>query len=170
MCQYLIEQVASDVDYLNDTITANETWIYCYNPALKPQMSEWVPWGFSHLLKPCTTKSKMKCIVITFFSKEGLVYTHTVPDGQTVDVDCMSKSWGGLLWRVHTCEPNHSCTKCLYVWMWLHTCAALSVNGSCTIHHKPKFVGFLHEHKGHCEHHIDWVFHVCEPPACCLSF
>ncbi len=26
-CQYLIEQVVNDMDYLNNVITANETWI-----------------------------------------------------------------------------------------------------------------------------------------------
>ncbi len=39
--------------------------------------------GSSHPLKLCAMKSKMKCMVITFFNQEGLVYTHAVRDGQT---------------------------------------------------------------------------------------
>ncbi len=31
VCQYLTEQVANDMDYLNNVITANEMWIYYYN-------------------------------------------------------------------------------------------------------------------------------------------
>ncbi len=32
---YLKEQVANNMDYLNDVITTDETWIYCYDPAFK---------------------------------------------------------------------------------------------------------------------------------------
>ncbi len=40
-------------------------------------------------LKPCATKLKMKCMVITFFDGkwESLVDAQPVPDGQTVNVD-----------------------------------------------------------------------------------
>ncbi len=69
------------MDYLNNVITVDETWIYCYCPAFKRQMSKWVPRGSSRLLKSHVTKSKIKCMVITFFSREGFVYTHTLPDG-----------------------------------------------------------------------------------------
>ncbi len=57
VCQYLIEQVANDTNYLNNIVTANEMWIYCYNPEFKQQTSEWVLWG-SHLLKSRATKLK----------------------------------------------------------------------------------------------------------------
>ncbi len=38
-------------------------------------------------------------------------------------------------------------TKCAYVWTRLRTCAAPSAKSWHTIHHKPKFVRFLREHK-----------------------
>ncbi len=47
---------------------------------------------------------------------------------------------------------------------------APSVNGSGTIHHKPKFVVFLCEHKGNFAHCVDRFLHVCEPHACQLHF
>ncbi len=42
---------------------------------------------------------------------------------------------------------NGSCNKYAYEWMELNTCAAPSAYSSCTIHHEPKFVSFLCEHK-----------------------
>ncbi len=34
-CNFLIEQVVNNADYLNNIITANETCIYCYDPMFK---------------------------------------------------------------------------------------------------------------------------------------
>ncbi len=68
-------------------ITADEMWIYCYNPVVKQQTSKWVLRGFPHSLKSHTTKLKMKCMVIAFFNWEGLLYMNSVPAGQTVNAD-----------------------------------------------------------------------------------
>ncbi len=35
-----------------------------------------------------------------------------------------------------------------------NTCAAPSANSSHTIHHEPKFVGVLRNHKGNCVHRV----------------
>ncbi len=75
------------MDYLENIITTDETWIYCYNPMFKKQKSKWVPRGSFCSLKPSGMKPKMKCVVITFFNRESLVYTHAVLDDQTVNVD-----------------------------------------------------------------------------------
>ncbi len=110
MCKYVIKQVASDTDYLNNIITTNEMWNYCYNPAFKQQMSEWVLRDSFHPLKPSTKKSKMKCIVITFFNQEGLVYTHDVPDGyQTVSADWYIKVLRWLITLNISCKQPHYC-------------------------------------------------------------
>ncbi len=56
----------------------------------------------------------------------------------------------------HSCLQLHNVkrgtqmrTKCAYVWNRTANlcCAALSANGSHTVRHKPKFVGFLRKHK-----------------------
>ncbi len=78
--QYLIEQVANNMGYLNNVITADEMWIYCYDPTFKQQTSELVPWSSSWSLKLHASKLKMKCMVITFFDWKGMAYTHAVPD------------------------------------------------------------------------------------------
>ncbi len=90
---HMLEKVANDTDYLNNVITTDEMWIYCYNRTIEQPMSERVLQGSSLPLKPYATKSKMKCTVITFFDQEGLVYSHSGPDGQTINAKFgMSKS------------------------------------------------------------------------------
>ncbi len=41
-------------------------------------------------------------------------------------------------------------TRCAYMWTGLQTCTVPSANGSHTVRHEPKFVGFLHKHKRNC--------------------
>ncbi len=109
VCQYLIGQVANDTDYLNNVITTNETRIYCYNSMFKQQMIEWVPQGFPCPLKPHNKKLKMKCMVIMFFSWEGLVYVHTMPDVQMVNVDWYVKVLKRLITVHILCKWSHYC-------------------------------------------------------------
>ncbi len=85
--QYLIEQIANNANYLNNIITADKAWIYCYDPVFKQQMSEQILRGSCRPLKPHTMKSKLKCMISTFRNWESLMYTYTLPDGQTVNVD-----------------------------------------------------------------------------------
>ncbi len=51
------------------------------------------------------------------------------------------------------------------MWIGLGACAVPSVNGSSTIHHKIKFVGFLREHKENFAHCVEQFLHVCKPNA-----
>ncbi len=68
--------------------------------------------------------------------------------GEEVDV---KQAYTALYTRahqmVHKPLANGSQTKCTYMWMGLLTCAAPSAKGSHTVRRKPKFVGFLCEHK-----------------------
>ncbi len=59
---------------------------------------------------------------------------------------------------------THMRAKCVYVWMGLRTCAALPMNISLNIHHKPKTVGFLRKHKGNLVHWEAVV--LCSPRVC----
>lgn len=65
-------------------ITADESWIYCYDPEMKQQSTQWVGKGEPPPKKARVQKSAAKALVITFFDYRGMVYTHTVPQGQTV--------------------------------------------------------------------------------------
>ncbi len=55
---------------------------------------------------------------------------------------------------------THMRTKCAYVWMLLQTCTVPFTNSSHTIHHEPRFVGFLCEHEANCARCVDRFLHV----------
>ncbi len=57
-------------------ITADESWIYAYDPTTKQQSLEWVKKGEGPPKKGRVTKSIQKAMVITFFDYRGVVYTH----------------------------------------------------------------------------------------------
>lgn len=65
-------------------ITADESWIYYYDPETKQQSSEWVGKGEPPPKKFHGEKSTAKAMMITFFDYRGMVYTHTVSKGETV--------------------------------------------------------------------------------------
>lgn len=86
ICQLWLQCVRQEGDaWWKNIITADESWIYCYDPATKQQSTEWVEKGGPTPKKPRAQKSAAKAMVITFFDYRGMVYTHTVPQGQTIN-------------------------------------------------------------------------------------
>ena len=58
----------------------DESWIYCYDPEIKRQSSQW-----KHTKKARQRKSTHKLLMIPFFDSTGMIYMHWVPTGQTVN-------------------------------------------------------------------------------------
>lgn len=86
ICQLWLQCVRQEGDaWWKNIITADESWIYCYDPATKQQSTQWVEKGGPTPKKPRAQKSAAKAMVITFFDYRGMVYTHTVPQGQTIN-------------------------------------------------------------------------------------
>ncbi len=79
--------VEEDRDWWKSVITADESWVYQYDPAMIIQSTEWVEKNEGRPKKARATKSANKAMVITFFDYKGMVYTHSVPRGQTVNGD-----------------------------------------------------------------------------------
>ncbi len=52
-------------------------------------------------------KSKIKCMVVTFFNRESQVYTYTEPDGETADVDWYVNILKRLITVHIPCEQPH---------------------------------------------------------------
>jgi len=86
VCQLWLQCVRKQGDaWCKNIITADESWIYCYDHATKQQSTEWVEKGGSPPKKARAQKSAAKAMVITFFDYRGMVYTNTVSQGQTVN-------------------------------------------------------------------------------------
>ncbi len=77
LCEHSSECVRKEVDrWWKTIITADGSWTYAYDPALKQQSTEWVKKGEGPPRKGRATKSTQKAMVITFFNYRGVVHTH----------------------------------------------------------------------------------------------
>ncbi len=83
--QLWIEDCCADPDWLNNVITADESWMYACNPLLKRQSIKWRKKGVTPPLKVKVQTSATKVMAITFFDHCGMVYCHFVHPGHTVN-------------------------------------------------------------------------------------
>ena len=70
---------------LDALVTCDESWIYCYEPETKRQSSHRKHAGSPRPKKARYSKSIHKLLMIPFFDSTGMIYTHWVPTGQTVN-------------------------------------------------------------------------------------
>lgn len=87
ICQYWQNQVRNDPTWLDNVIMVDKSWIYVYDPETKQQSTQWVPKGGAPPKKARANKSAAKAMIITFFDQYGMVYTHVVPNKQTVNAE-----------------------------------------------------------------------------------
>ncbi len=71
--------------YFVDVATFDELWVYHYYLKMKQQSTCWVKKGSAPPKKVRAQKSQLKIMVITFWDRRGMIYTHYCPAGQTVN-------------------------------------------------------------------------------------
>ena len=81
----MVELINSDLAVLDALVTCDESWIYCYDPEIKRQSSQWKHAGSPTPKKARQRKSTNKLLMIPFFHTTGMIYMHWVPTGQTVN-------------------------------------------------------------------------------------
>ena len=81
----MVELINSDPAVLDALVTSDESWIYCYNPEIKRQSSQWKHADSPRSKKVRQSKSTHKLLMIPFFNCTGRIYLHWVPTGQTVN-------------------------------------------------------------------------------------
>ena len=75
----MVELINSDPPVLDDLVTCDESWIYCYDPDTKS--SQWKHAGSPRPKKARQSKSTHKLLMIPFFGSTGMIYMHWVPTG-----------------------------------------------------------------------------------------
>ncbi len=60
-------------------------WRYQYDPETTQQSSHWVKKGTGPLKKARAQKAGLNVMLIAFFDKKGMIFTHYVPEGQTIN-------------------------------------------------------------------------------------
>lgn len=82
---------AGGENFLDRIITTDETWLYYYDPETKQQSSIWTTKGSAPPKKAKVCKSAGKHMCIMFMDRKGILLTHFVPNGQTVNSAYYSK-------------------------------------------------------------------------------
>lgn len=77
--------------FLKKIITTDETWFYHFDPETIQQSSLWKTVSSPPPKKARVVKSKAKHMFIVFMDIEGVILTHAVPDGVTVNAAYYSK-------------------------------------------------------------------------------
>ena len=80
----MVEQINSDPTVLDALVTCDESWIDCYDPETKRQISQWKHAGSPKPKKAKQSKSTHKLLMIPFFDSTGMIYMHRVPTGETI--------------------------------------------------------------------------------------
>ena len=77
--------------FLDRIITSDETWLHFYDPETKQQSSVWKSSDSPPPKKAKKTRSIGKEMYIMFMDRQGMLLTHAVPRGETVNSEYYSK-------------------------------------------------------------------------------
>ena len=81
----IVELINSDPAVIDSLVTCDESWIYCFDPENKRQISLWKHAGSPTPKKARQSKSTHKLLIIPFFDSTGMSYMNRDPTGQKVN-------------------------------------------------------------------------------------
>lgn len=91
-CQRFLDRVEREGQaFLERIVTVDETWISLYEPETKSQSTMWKTPGSPSPKKFKVSRSTKKQMFVMFFDVHGVILSHAVPQGQTVDAKYYSK-------------------------------------------------------------------------------
>jgi histone-lysine N-methyltransferase SETMAR len=85
VCRELKQQARDDPNFNSNIITADETWVYGYDPETKQQSSQWKSPNSLWPKKARQVCSNVKSMLIVFFNIQGIDHKEFVPPGQNVN-------------------------------------------------------------------------------------
>lgn len=106
-CADMKTSADNDPTFLQNIITADETWCFQYEPKTKRQSAEWIGSDESKPKKLRYQKSKVKTMLIVFFDSKGIVHKEFIPSGQTVNGQYYLTILDRLWKRVHRIRPEY---------------------------------------------------------------
>lgn len=89
--QFIKKVNRGGIRFLDRIITTDESWFHYYDPETKQQSSQWKNCNSPPPKKAKITKSLGKNMFILFMDRKGMLLTHAVPRGQTVNSEYYSK-------------------------------------------------------------------------------
>lgn len=106
LCCDLLERIDGEPSFLKSVITADETWIFTYDPETKRQSMHWKTPSSPRAKKARMSRSKFKAMLIVFFDIQGIVMAEWVPSGQTVNQQYYKQVLEKLRERVRKKRPE----------------------------------------------------------------
>ena len=82
--QELLASASGNENFLKNTITGDETWVYGYDVENKMQ-SQWMGKGSPQPKKEGMSRSKIKVMLVVFFHWKGIVHHEFAPRGQMLN-------------------------------------------------------------------------------------
>jgi hypothetical protein len=92
---------------LDCIVMMDETMVSYHTPETKKQSKQWIPKGQPGPLKARVHASRTKQMVVAFFDSRGLIYTHIVPRGASINVTYTIKVLGKFLEHFKKKRPRH---------------------------------------------------------------
>jgi histone-lysine N-methyltransferase SETMAR len=91
---------------LDNIVTMDETMVCHHTPATKKQSMQWVKKGQPGPIKAKVHASRTKQMLLAFFDSKGLIYSHIVPKGSTVNSNYIVKALGNFLKQLKKKRPQ----------------------------------------------------------------
>jgi len=89
--QELLANTSGNENFLKNTITGDETWVYVYDVETKMLSSQWMGKGSPQPKKAGMSQSKIKVMLVVFFDWKGIVHHEFVPHGWMINTQLYQK-------------------------------------------------------------------------------
>jgi histone-lysine N-methyltransferase SETMAR len=128
---------------LDAIVTMDETMVSYHTPETKKQSKQWIPRGQPGPLKARVHASRTKQMVMAFFDSRGMIYTHMVPRGATINATYTIKVLGTFLEHFKKKRPAMAAQQSWFHWdnAPVHTAASvkewMATKGIQVLEHPP---------------------------------
>ncbi len=94
-------------DFIDQIVSGNKTWLYCFDPQTKQHSSQWLPKGSKHLEEALQGKTASKKVMLTlFFDVKRPVLIHFLVQGKTINTDEYCHVLAKLRENIHLKRPE----------------------------------------------------------------
>jgi histone-lysine N-methyltransferase SETMAR len=128
---------------LDNIVTMDETMVCYHTPQTKKQSKQWIKKGLPGPIKARVHASRTKQMVMALFDSKGLIYTHIVPRGTTINAIYTVKVLGIFMKNVKKKRPAMVEQEWFFHWdnAPVHTAAVvkewIAANGLQLLPHPP---------------------------------
>jgi histone-lysine N-methyltransferase SETMAR len=112
---------------LDRIVTMDETMVSYHTPETKKASKQWIKKGLPGPIKAKVHASRTKQMLLAFFDSKGLIYTHIVPRGSTINADYILKAMDKFMAHLKKKRPEMVKQEWFFHWdnAPVHTAASV---------------------------------------------